>query len=75
MSDAGPRHSRAGLCGDCRSAERIESARGSVFYLCQRSFTDATFPKYPQLPVVACLGYEREMDPHDRPPARDQRRR
>jgi hypothetical protein len=49
-----------GLCGDCSHAERVVSARGSVFYLCQRSFTDPAFPKYPPIPVVACGGYERD---------------
>jgi len=26
--------------------------------MCQRSFTDPAFPKYPRLPVIACAGYE-----------------
>ena len=38
---------------------RIESDRGSIFYLCERSATDARFPKYPRLPVLQCVGYER----------------
>ena len=37
---------------------RIESDRGSKFYLCQRSATDPSFPKYPRLPVLQCVGYE-----------------
>jgi hypothetical protein len=36
----------------------MESDRGSVFYMCQRSLTDPGFPKYPRLPVVQCRGYE-----------------
>jgi hypothetical protein len=47
-----------GLCADCRFMRRIESDRGSTFYLCERSATDARFPKYPRLPVVQCVGYE-----------------
>jgi hypothetical protein len=35
------------LCGHCRHADRIVSSRGTVFYLCRRSFTDHTFPAYP----------------------------
>jgi len=31
--------------------------RRSAFHLCQRSFTDERFPKYPRLPVVRCVGY------------------
>jgi hypothetical protein len=47
----------AGLCANCQHARRIESARGSVFVLCQLSATDQRFPKYPRLPVLTCQGY------------------
>jgi hypothetical protein len=50
----------AGLCADCQHARRIESDRGSVFVMCELSFTDSRFPKYPRLPVLACDGYERK---------------
>jgi len=50
--------SRAGLCADCLYARRVESARGSLFYLCQRSAIDPDFPKYPRLPVIDCWGHE-----------------
>jgi hypothetical protein len=49
--------SNSGLCANCVNARRIESARGSVFVLCQLSATDPRFPKYPSLPVSSCLGY------------------
>ena len=39
---------------------RVTSDRGSVFYLCQLSKVDPSFPKYPRLPVLECAGYERE---------------
>jgi hypothetical protein len=42
----------------CRHARLIESKRGSVFRLCERSATDPTYPRYPALPVVRCAGYE-----------------
>ena len=48
----------AGLCGHCRWARRIESAKGSEFIRCGRSDEDARFRKYPQLPVVTCAGFE-----------------
>jgi len=48
----------AGLCADCRHAQKIISSRGSNFYLCERSFSDPTFAKYPALPVRSCPGYE-----------------
>lgn len=47
-----------GLCATCRHVRRVESARGSDFFLCERSRTDPRFPKYPPLPVLRCLGYE-----------------
>ena len=47
----------AGLCANCLHVRRIESARGSVFVLCQLSATDPRFAKYPRLPVLSCTGY------------------
>jgi hypothetical protein len=46
-----------GLCGACAHARVIRSDRGSIFYLCQLSFEDPRFPKYPRLPVLECSGY------------------
>jgi hypothetical protein len=48
----------AGLCAVCVHARRIESRRGSVFLMCERSRTDARFPKYPRLPVLRCDGFQ-----------------
>jgi hypothetical protein len=50
---------RAGLCADCEHARRIESSRGSTFFLCSRADVDPRFSKYPQLPVQSCPGYVR----------------
>jgi hypothetical protein len=47
----------AGLCGTCVHSRRITSARDSVFVLCQLGFSDERFPKYPRLPVFACVGF------------------
>lgn len=55
---------RVGLCVSCKFMRRIESDRESTFYLCQRSLTDASFAKYPRLPVLQCAGY----DPIDETP-------
>jgi GNAT superfamily N-acetyltransferase len=61
----------AGLCASCRHVQRITSARGSTFYLCERSRHDASYPRYPRLPVLSCAGYERNSDDtvstHDSP--------
>ncbi len=54
-----PLSGRVGLCADCQFMRQIESDRGSIFYFCQRSATDPSFPKYPRLPVLQCAGYER----------------
>jgi hypothetical protein len=51
----------AGLCDTCRHKREIRSDRGSVFFMCLRSFTDAAFPKYPRLPVLSCAGYEPDI--------------
>jgi hypothetical protein len=37
---------------------RMESDRGSVFYLCWLSASDTRFAKYPRLPVLECAGYQ-----------------
>jgi len=57
---------KAGLCADCRYARRVESDRGSVFFLCERALTDPRFQKYPRLPVVTCEGYEKAGEPSPR---------
>jgi hypothetical protein len=57
-----------GLCGTCKHARVITSARGSTFYLCRLAETDARFRKYPALPVLRCDGYAQKQDslPQDR---------
>jgi hypothetical protein len=45
-----------GLCGRCVHRELLASAR-SVFLRCGLARSDARFPRYPPLPVVACAGY------------------
>jgi hypothetical protein len=49
---------RAGLCADCVHARRIESDRGSKFYLCELAAVDPAYRKYPALPVIRCPGYQ-----------------
>ena len=50
---------RAGLCAGCAHAQRVESSRASVFFLCLKAASDPAFRKYPVLPVRTCPGYER----------------
>lgn len=49
---------RLGLCPRCRHVKRIESARGSTFFLCSLARTDPRFAKYPSQPQRACVGFE-----------------
>ena len=58
MEDTDQPRVDAGLCATCEHARVITSDRGSRFYFCERSRTDPAFPRYPRLPVVACIGYD-----------------
>ncbi len=53
----GPAGPPAGLCARCRHARPATSQRGSTFWRCALSARDPRFPKYPRLPVLACVGY------------------
>ena len=50
----------AGLCAACVHRRMVHSKRGSSFLLCALSRTDARFPRYPPLPVLACAGFQRD---------------
>jgi len=52
-----------GLCGSCRNVRIITSEKGARFFMCQLSFRDPRFPKYPRLPVMQCEGYEKAEQP------------
>jgi hypothetical protein len=47
-----------GLCGACRHSRSIETQRGSIFRLCERSLTDRRYERYPALPMIRCDGFE-----------------
>jgi hypothetical protein len=48
-----------GLCDNCVHQKLVHTGRGSTFSMCLRHRTEPDrFPKYPQLPVRACPGYE-----------------
>ena len=46
-----------GLCLRCRHVHVVLSRSGQRYYRCERSATDAGYPKYPRLPVHRCPGY------------------
>lgn len=54
---SGPEDPSVGLCARCRHARRVATPR-SLFWLCERSRDDASFARYPRLPVLTCLGFE-----------------
>jgi hypothetical protein len=47
-----------GLCAECEYGRVVSSSRASEFWHCDRSLTDASFAKYPRLPVLVCRGYD-----------------
>ncbi len=51
-----PAKAALGLCATCQYQRTVGGAR-SIFSLCERSFTDPRFSKYPPLPVVRCGGH------------------
>ena len=61
-----PLEARIGLCAHCRFRRTVEAAR-STFYMCERSFTDHRFAKYPPMPVVHCAGHEPEPQKTQKP--------
>jgi hypothetical protein len=48
----------AGLCDTCVHQRIVKTTRRSTFSLCERSRTDSAYPRYPRLPVTACVGHE-----------------
>ena len=58
MTPDAPPPPAAGLCSTCQHTREIVSGKGSRFYYCGRSETDPAYVKYPNLPVLACGGYQ-----------------
>jgi hypothetical protein len=54
---AAPAGPHAGLCETCRFQRVVNTTRGSRFSLCNLSREDASYPRYPRLPVLECRGY------------------
>ena len=57
-----PASDSVGLCLSCRWVHTVTNRRGSTFYRCGRADTDPAFPRYPPLPVLQCVGYEKQAD-------------
>ena len=54
-----------GLCEKCAFVRLVENERASIFYLCERSFEDPRYRKYPPLPVLTCPGFEVAATEHE----------
>ena len=54
-----------GLCEKCTFVRVVENKRGFIFHLCERSFADSRFRKYPPLPVLTCPGFEVAATEHE----------
>jgi hypothetical protein len=50
---------RRGLCPECACVRQIVSAKGSVFWMCEKARDDERFPRYPVQPRLVCEGFER----------------
>jgi len=50
-----------GLCETCVHAQKVKGKQ-TTFWMCRRSRTDQSFPRYPRLPVMHCRGYEAKTD-------------
>src|SRR5262245_8136505 len=48
----------AGLCDTCEFMRVVSSSRNAMFYLCEYSKHDPSFPKYPAIPVRVCGAYK-----------------
>ncbi len=55
------------LCESCDHLREVVSAKGSRFLLCENSFRNAGFPKYPPQPVIRCVGYQQVVRAAVRP--------
>lgn len=62
MQESAPPPAREGLCATCERARRVTNDRGSVFVRCTYSTIDPAFPKYPRLPMLACIAYQNVQD-------------
>ncbi len=60
MEGPPPESAVAGLCADCLHAKKLETKIGATIYLCGLAAKQPRLPKFPRLPVLACIGYEKQ---------------
>jgi hypothetical protein len=49
----------AGLCAHCVHPKLNLTRRGPAYLRCLRAEWDDRLPRYPRLPVLGCVGFER----------------
>lgn len=49
---------RRGLCPDCAFVRQIVSAKGSVFWMCEKARENERFSRYPVQPRLVCDGFD-----------------
>lgn len=54
---------RRGLCPECACVRQIVSAKGSVFWMCEKAREDERYPRYPVQPRLVCEGFEPSARP------------
>ena len=69
-----PDEQSVGLCARCRHARQVATPR-SLFWLCDRSRTDASFARYPRLPMLDCPGFEGGTPVGPRPDAEGEQKK
>lgn len=52
----------AGVCRNCVYAKWLRTKSGGEILLCRLSETDATYLKYPPLPMLSCRGWSAPED-------------
>jgi hypothetical protein len=55
------------LCETCSRMREVVTPKGSRFLLCQMSWIDARYAKYPPQPVVRCEGHRAAGEPEAEP--------
>ena len=53
------RDPKVGCCSICNHASTLIGAKGTPFWRCDQSDSDAAFRRYPTLPVEDCARFER----------------
>jgi hypothetical protein len=62
VSDLPAADPAVGLCSICVHARKGTNARGSTFWQCRAARENPELRRYPELPILSCVGFERIPD-------------